>query len=25
MWVLVWLGSPFIVGALTGAVCARGR
>ena len=25
MWVLVWLGPPFIVGALVGAVFARGR
>jgi hypothetical protein len=25
MWVLAWLGLPFIVGALIGAVFARGR
>jgi hypothetical protein len=25
MWVLAWLGSPFIVGALVGAAVARGR
>ena len=25
MWVLVWLGAPLIVGALVGAVFARGR
>ena len=25
MWVFVWLGSPFIVGALAGAAFARGR
>lgn len=25
MWVLVWLGSPFLVGGLLGAAFARGR